>query len=265
MPTAAVNGIDVSYERRGEGRPLLFLNGSGATLATTGMLLDPFAARCEVLAHDQRGLGGTSVPAGPYSMADYAADALALLDHVGWATCAVFGVSFGGMVAQELAVTAPERVERLALACTSPGGAGGSSYPLHELADLPAAERAAVGARILDTRFTPEFLAEHPVERSIAELMAARGNVERSGEQLRGEAEQLGARRHHDVWDRLHRIDCPTLIACGRYDGIAPPSNSDAIASRIAGAELRTYDGGHAFFVQDAAALPDLVGFVAQA
>ena len=264
MPTAAVNGIDVHYERRGEGRPLLFLNGSGATLATTGMLLDPFAARCEVLAHDQRGLGQTSIPPGPYSMADYAADALALLDHVGWPTCAVVGVSFGGMVAQELAVTAPGRVERLALACTSPGGEGGSSYPLHELADLPAAERAAVGARILDTRFTPEFLAEHPVERSIAELMAARGAVEKGAEQQRGEAEQLEARRHHDVWDRLHLVDCPTFIACGRYDGIAPPSNSDAIATRIVGAELRTYDGGHAFFVQDPAALLDLVAFVAQ-
>ena len=78
-------------------------------------------------------------------MADYAADALALLDHVGWDRARVVGVSFGGMVAQELAVTAPERVERLALLCTSPGGAGGASYPLHELAALPEAERAAQG------------------------------------------------------------------------------------------------------------------------
>ncbi len=70
-------------------------------------------------------------------MADYAADALALLDAVGWDTCRVVGVSFGGMVAQELAVTAPERVERLALCCTSPGGVGGASYPLQELAALP--------------------------------------------------------------------------------------------------------------------------------
>jgi 3-oxoadipate enol-lactonase len=265
VPTASVNGIEIHYERRGEGRPLLFLNGSGATLATSGMLLDPFAAAAEVLAHDQRGLGLTSIPPGPYSMADYAADALALLDHVGWETCAVIGVSFGGMVAQELAVTAPARVERLALACTSPGGAGGSSYPLHELAGLPAADRAALGARLLDTRFTPEWLAEHPIERSIAELMAARGASEKTTEQARGEAEQMEARRHHDVWDRLHRIDCPTFVACGRYDGIAPPSNSDGIATRIAGAELRTYEGGHAFFVQDTAALPDLVAFLAEA
>src|SRR5262245_51649738 len=145
MPTAHVNGIDVYYERSGEGPPLLFLNGSGATLETSKLLIDPFRERFDVVAHDQRGLGHTEVPAEPYSMADYAADALALLDEVGWATCRVAGISFGGMVAQELAVTAPERVERLALLCTSPGGEGGASYPLHELADMDEAEQARVG------------------------------------------------------------------------------------------------------------------------
>lgn len=263
MATAAVNGIDVHYERSGEGPRTLFLNGSGATLATSGILLGPFTARLDLLAHDQRGLGQTSIPPGPYSMADYAADALALLDHVGWDTCRVVGISFGGMVAQELAVTAPQRVERLALACTSPGGAGGSSYPLHELADLPDDERAAIGARILDTRFTPERLAADPTARAMAQMMAARAEVEKTDEQRRGEREQLDARRHHDVWDRLERITCPTLVAAGRYDGIAPLANGEAIASRIAGSELRTYDGGHAFFVQDAAALPELVDFLA--
>jgi 3-oxoadipate enol-lactonase len=94
-------------------------------------------------------------------------------------------------------------------------------------------------------------------------MMAARGDVEKSDEQRRGEAEQMEARRHHDVWDRLPRIACPTLVACGRYDGIAPPANSEAIAERVPHAELRTYDGGHAFFVQDRAALPDLVAYVA--
>ena len=262
MPSAAVNGINVHYERSGAGRRLLYLNGSGATLATSGLLLAPFAERFDLLAHDQRGLGATSIPPGPYAMADYAADAAALLDHVGWDTCAVVGISFGGMVAQELAVTHPERIERLALLCTSPGGDGGASYPLHELADLDPAERAAIATRILDTRFTPEWLADHAGDRTIAALMAARGSAERSAEQRRGEAEQLGARRHHDVWDRLSRVSCPTLVAAGRYDGIAPPSNAEAIAGRVAGAELRLYEGGHAFFVQDRSALPEVIDFL---
>ena len=84
MPTARLNGIDVYYERRGAGPPVLFLNGSGSTLAGMGVLLDVFTGRVDLLAHDQRGLGRTEIPPGPYSMADYAADAVALLDHVGW-------------------------------------------------------------------------------------------------------------------------------------------------------------------------------------
>jgi pimeloyl-ACP methyl ester carboxylesterase len=195
-------------------------------------------------------------------MADYAADAAGLLDHVGWDTCRVFGISFGGMVAQELAVTHPERIERLVLLCTSPGGSGGASYPLHELADRPADERAEIGRTILDTRFTPEWLAEHDGDRMVAEVMAARGDVDRTADQRRGEAAQLEARRHHDVWDRLPRITCPTLVASGRYDGIAPPSNGESIASQIPDAELRLYEGGHAFFVQDRSALPDVIAFL---
>ena len=62
---------------------------------------------------------------------------------------------------------------------------------------------------------------------------------------------------------RLSAVRCPTLVAGGRYDGIAPSANSEWIASRIAGAELRVYEGGHAFFIQDAQALPDIRAFVA--
>jgi 3-oxoadipate enol-lactonase len=79
----------------------------------------------------------------------------------------------------------------------------------------------------------------------------------------RGELEQLGARRGHDVWDRLGRVSCPTLVAGGRHDGIAPPANSEAIASRVPGAELRLYEGGHLFFFQDRTAFPEILDFLA--
>lgn len=262
VPTAAVNGIELYYEQRGSGPRVLFVNGSGSTLAEAALIVDVLAGGCEVLAHDQRGLGRTTIPPGPYTMADYAADAAALLDHVGWERCRVVGISFGGMVAQELAVTWPERVERLALLCTSPGGEGGSSYPLHELGDRPPAEQAAIGLSILDTRFTPDWLASHPSDQALVELMVARRSQPDDPEQARGKAEQLGARRHHDVWARLGRITCPTLVAGGRYDGIAPPPNSEAIASRIADADLRFYEGGHAFLAQDPAAFPDVLAFL---
>ena len=263
MPTARVNGIDVHYERGGDGPPLLFCNGSGATLVSSAPLIERFRQRFDVLAHDQRGLGRTSIPRGPYTMADYAADAAGLLDHVGWDRCAVVGVSFGGMVAQELAVTWPARITRLALVCTSPGGPGRSSYPLHELAELPPDEAAAVGVRIVDTRFTPEWLATHPQDRALVE--ARQAVAPKDPDVRRGELEQLGARRDHDVWDRLPQVTCPTFVAAGRYDGIAPPANSEAIASRIQGAVLRVYEGGHLFFLQDRAALPDVMAFLADA
>jgi pimeloyl-ACP methyl ester carboxylesterase len=260
MARAFVNGIEVYFERDGTGRPLLFLNGSGATLETSKLLIDPFRARCDTLAHDQRGLGRTAVPPPPYSMADYAADARALLDEVGWPTCAVAGVSFGGMVAQEFAVTWPERVERLALVCTSPGGAGGASYPLHTLGDRSAEERAALAPLLLDTRFTPDWLASHPGDQMLADFMASRS----SGEPSAGAVAQLHSRAEHDVCDRLGRITCPTFIAAGRYDGIAPVANSEAILARVPHAKLSVYEGGHAFFAQDAAAIPDVLDFLTE-
>jgi len=101
VPFAPVNGIDLYYERAGAGQRLLFISGTGADLRRSPRLTDgpPFAA-FELLQYDQRGLGQSAVPAGPYTMADYADDAAGLLDAVGWEACHVFGVSFGGMVAQ---------------------------------------------------------------------------------------------------------------------------------------------------------------------
>jgi len=262
MPRAPANGIDLYYERWGEGPRLLFLNGSGSSIATSKLLIKLFTNDFEVVVHDQRGLGESEFPAGPYTMADYAADTAALLDHVGWERTRVVGVSFGGMVAQELAVTWPERVERMALLCTSPGGVGGASYPLHELAQLSEEERVRKGTELLDSRFTPEWLDAHPDDRALADMMAKRRRATKTPDQLRGEALQLRARSSHDVCDRLDRVTCPTLVACGRYDAIAPPANGEAIAARVAGAELRLYEGGHAFFAQDPAALPDVIGFL---
>ena len=92
---------------------------------------------------------------------------------------------------------------------------------------------------------------------------AAPNRPPRTPEQRRGELAQLDARGHHDVWERLPKITAPTLVAGGRYDGIAPPSNSEAIASQIPGAELQLFEGGHLFFVQDRTAMPDILSFLA--
>jgi len=261
LPTARIDGIDLAYERSGSGPRVLYCNGSGATLAGSRPLVSLIGRGVELLAFDQRGLGASGPAPGPYDMARLAADAAALLDAVGWDRAAVVGVSFGGMVAQELAVTCPARVERLALLCTSAGGAGGSSYPLHELEALDPVARAEARVRLLDDRFDDDWLASHPGDRALVDLLTAPA-LDEDPAAAAGRLAQLEARRHHDVWDRLGTVDCPTYVACGRYDAIAPMANAEAIATRITGARLRVYEGGHAFFVQDRAALVDLHHFL---
>ena len=261
MPIAHVNGVDLAYELSGSGPRLLLCSGSGMTMATGRPLISMFGRGVTLLAFDQRGLGASGPAPEPYGMATCAADALALMDAVGWDTAEVIGISFGGMVAQELAVTAPPRGERLALLCTSPGGSGGSSYPLHELESLDPGALSAVRRTLIDSRFDDAWLESHPGDRAFVDLMGRR-DVDDDPAVVAGRRAQLEARRGHDVWDRLGAIDCPTFIACGRFDPVAPMANSEAIASRIVGAELHSYEGGHVFFIQDPTALPAIRHFL---
>jgi 3-oxoadipate enol-lactonase len=261
MPVSEINGVELCWERAGGGPPLLFCNGSGSTMADVQVLLDALGGQFDLLAWDYRGVGRSGPAAEPYGMADVAADVAGLLDHVGWSACRVMGISFGGMVAQEFAVTHPDRVERLALACTSAGGDGGSSYPLHELLELSPQQRAAIGLMITDSRWNERWLADHPSDRALAKRVGSRQDPA-SSDGLRA---QLMARAGHDVWERLGAITCATLVAFGRYDGIAPAKNSEAIVSRIPGADLRGYEGGHLFLAQDPSAFPELVTFLSAA
>ena len=261
MPVDQVNGVELYWERRGSGPRLLFCNGSGTTLQTVRPLLDVIAAKFDLLAWDYRGLGRSLPLTGPYTMADLAADAIGLLEIAGWDICRVLGVSFGGMVAQELAVTHPERIERLALACTSAGGDGGSSHPLQKLQELPPEERAGAQLKLADSRWDERWLEGHPADRALAELLTAAHDRQDPAGAPAYQA-QLDARAGHDVWDRLGAIACPALLGYGNYDGIAPGQNSIAIASRIHETELRGYEGGHMFLFQDPAALPEFEAFL---
>jgi 3-oxoadipate enol-lactonase len=263
MPVELVNGVDLYWERRGSGPRLLFCNGSGLSLQDVRPLLDPLAAAFDLLAWDYRGFGRSAPVTRRYTMADVAADAAGLLEIAGWESCRLAGVSFGGMVAQEFAVTNPGRVERLALACTSAGGAGGSSYPLQKLLELPAGERVAAELKVADSRWDEHWLEAHPVDRAIAgRLTVGAGQDQQDPAAAAARAAQLEAREGHDVWDRLGAITCPTLVGYGNYDGIAPARNSANIASRIRGAELDGYEGGHVFLFQDPAALPAFIAFL---
>ncbi|WP_405771952.1 alpha/beta hydrolase [Streptomyces sp. NBC_00080] len=261
MPTVRLKELDFRYVRIGSGPALLFLNGSGVTLDDARPLIERLVEDFEVAAFDQRGIGLTSMPREPYAMAELASDALAVTDHLGWQRFRLLGVSFGGMVAQELAVTAPRRVERLALLCTSSGGAGGSSFPLHASADPGEGQRHG----------SPTPLDELPVPRAQAANRTKPGPGEvppqlmpfRRPEQTTGAAWQLRARAGHDVFDRLPRVTCPTLVASGAQDVIAPAARGAAIAEQIPDTVFRVFEGGHLFFLQDPTALPAVTRFLA--
>src|SRR5688500_16585033 len=165
MPNAQITGLTFHFERAGAGPPLLFISGTGGDLRVQpNVFASPLARNFDLVAYDQRGLGRTDKPDVPYSMAQYADDAAALLDHLGWADALVLGVSFGGMVAQELALRHARRVKRLVLACTSPGGAGGASYPFHRIEHLQGEARARFLMPISDTRRDAAWVAANPAE-----------------------------------------------------------------------------------------------------
>ena len=273
------DGFRFAAEVTGAGRRVLFCHGSGGSRASSRYVIDALAGHATVAAHDQRGLGETGLRkdardpflgADHWTMADYASDALAFADSLGWSTFALLGVSFGGMVAQEVAVIAPDRIERLVLMCTSAGGAGGSSYPLHlprlsDVGGLLAADRdRQLALHLMDSRFDDEWLASHPLHAAMVRYRDKQAARPKSGEQVVGERGQLLARALHDVWDRLPAIACPTLVASGRFDLMAPPANGAAIASQIADARFAEFDGGHAFFVQDDTAWTTVYEFLAE-
>lgn len=258
-----INGLNIWSERRGDGAPLLFITGSGGDLRRKPSAMDgPLAREFDMVAYDQRGLGQTDKPDGPYSMADYAEDAAGVLEELDWASASVIGVSFGGMVAQELAVRHPGRIRKLVLCCTSPGGAGGASYPLHTLIGMNREAEARKMIPISDTRHDAAWQAAHPEAfQTMLDMRMADPWADEPRRAMGAEL-QLLARKDHDVWDRLPSITAPTLICAGRYDGIATPANQEAMASRIPGAQLRFFEGGHLFMLQDRAAFPAIAEFL---
>ena len=257
VPTASLPGVTLYYERAGSGPPLLLIGGTGGDLRRTpSPLAWPGGERFDQVAYDHRGLG-RSLPDDPDAqpaMADFAGDALALAGALGWERFALAGVSFGGMVAQEVAIRAPDRVSRLVLACTSSGGAGGASAPLHEIL---AAGPPRSGERML------ELLDTRTVEDRALRARIAALQLEIEVPLPAGLARQLEARRHHDSWDRLPAIEAPTLVAAGRYDGVAPLENSRRLAAQIPDARLEVFEGGHPFLTQDPAAWPAVAAFLA--
>jgi 3-oxoadipate enol-lactonase len=261
VPRAELSDAVLFYETAGEGPPVLLIGGTGGDLRRApGPFAWPGAERFALLAFDHRDQGRSVSRAGLQpTMADFAHDALELVDHLGWDRFCIAGYSFGGMVAQEVALAAGERIHRLALIATSSGGENSRSYPLHELYSLPAAERTARLVELLDTRAsTQPRMAD-----AIASYLAADPGLAAHELPPPGLLRQLAARRRHDTSGRLSQLRMPTLVVAGRFDGIATLATCEALAGALPHAELRVFEAGHGLLLTDQTAWPAIARFLA--
>ena len=194
MPCIKVNDLTMYYEFHGEGPNLLHISGSGGDLRFSAPHLHALNRDFLGLHYDQRCLGQTTLGDREPTMFDYADDAAAFCGALGWRRARVVGTSFGGMVAQHLAIRHPDLVERLVLNCTSPGGAL-PSYPIHELQDLDPAERTELSLSLMDTRYIPGSGAELPGLEGLTSQFRDNGARSASEESAAGIAKQFQARR----------------------------------------------------------------------
>ena len=263
MPTIGANGIDLYYETRGEGEPLLLHPGFGCTVEVYWANTPELARHFRVVVFDPRGAGRSSTGDGTATPKTYADDAVAVLDAEGIASAYVFGTSFGGMMAQHIALEHPRRVRRLVLGCTTAGGPQHELPPVENLLKFHAAsEIADPVAAVRSTyalNYSDAYAAAHDAE--IVERSLANAKLRSTPE---GRATQIAAVQAHDTHARLREIACPTFIAHGTDDGTVPVENGRVLAAGIPGARFKLYPGGrHLFFMECADALnADIVAFL---
>jgi pimeloyl-ACP methyl ester carboxylesterase len=202
-----------------------------------------------VISFDNRCVGRTDQPQEPFTIADMADDTAALLDALEVEGAHVFGVSLGGMIAQEFALRHPQRVRRLVLACTHAGPRTAARAPdwairiFDESRDMPRRDALKHSVPIL---FSTKTVDEQPALVEEALAVMENNNQPKSSYLL-----QLGAVMKHDTIDRLSEITHPTLVMTGTEDTLVAPANSRMIAERIPGARLIEFeDTGHVFFTE---------------
>jgi len=232
MPFAENQGARIYWDADGAGAPLLMIMGMGGTTATWHRSRPVLASRCRTIAFDNRGVGRTGVPPGPYSIPQMASDAAAVLDSASVRRAHVFGISMGGMIAQEFALQYPQRVSALVLACTSPGGP--DSFRA-EPEVLRALSRRDIPPEAASRAMWPYvYSPSTPAERREEDL-AVRMKSFTTDE---GRFLQMQAVKDWEAYSRLDRITAPTLVIHGELDQLIPPGNAPLIAARIAGAKL---------------------------
>ncbi len=249
MPKVKVNDIHLYYEVYGQGEPLVVIMGLGANTHGWDMQIPTFSREFQVVAFDNRGSGRSDKPATRYTIRLFADDTAGLMDALGIASAHVYGQSMGGLIAQELALSYPQRVRALLLGSTSCGGrqaVAASPEHLTLMASLNTLSPEEAAEKGLPLLYSDEFTArkrQELIARSLAEA-ELRPPPDAFGRQVQ-------AAVRHKAYDRLPQIRCPTLIISGSEDKIVPAENSRILAERIPNAELVVLPkAGHGYLVE---------------
>jgi len=245
MPYVHVNGITMYYDVRGDGPPVMLIGGLGADARFWHRQVPVLARRMRVITPDNRDAGRTDAPDQAYSIRTMADDLAGLLDVLKTPVVGVVGASMGGFIAQELALSYPSYVSKLALCCTSFGGPKSVPIPQETVALLqnrtgdPANDLRA----FLGIQFGTDYAHTHA--RDIEAYVAWRAG---HPQPLPAYRRQLAAIAAHDTEARLGQVRVPALIMHGARDQVVPVVNAQLLAARIAGARVHVFpEGGHLF------------------
>ena len=250
MDAMRVGDLDISYQLMGEGPPIVLIQGLTANMDWWETeFLDALSERHRVLMFDNRGAGRTPAPPETeVTIRQMADDTAGLMDAIGMERADVLGVSMGGMIAQELALNYPEKVNRLALCVTFCGGRE-TVYPGREvLATL--VDRSGTPEELVWRFGTLMFREEYMLENRdyFADFFARYSKAPSTDKNA---ARQFMSTQTFSTYDRLPLIDKPTLVVCGAEDVLIPAENSRILAGRIPGARLVEFEGaGHGFIAQ---------------
>jgi 3-oxoadipate enol-lactonase len=245
VPTAELGSLELHYVERGSGRPLLLVPGIPAIASDWAPLAERLSRSRRVIAYDNRGSGISTVTPGPYSTASLAADAVALLDYLAIERADVFGMSLGGMIAQELALGWPDRVDRLVLGCTHCG--------VRHAARMASEAARAFAMETDDWAERMRSLAPFAFAPGVDPLLLERfvDKKARDVQDPEGYRAQIAAVLAHETHARLPEIVHPTVILTGDQDQVIPAASSEVLHERIPHSLLYVIRGaGHLFFLE---------------
>lgn len=227
-------------------------NSLGSDLSMWDRQVSALQRRFRVVRYDHRGHGRSPVPPGPYRIEELAADVLALLDRLGIERASLCGLSLGGMVGMQLAATAPERVDRLVLLCTSVRLDGAEAYR-DRAQQVREQGTEAVAAAVVDRWFTPELAVRDPELIARMRAMVAATPTE-------GYAACCEALAAMDLGPVVARITAPTLVLAGADDRATPPAHGEAIVAGIPDSRLEVLpQAAHMANVEQAEAVTRLM------